>query len=157
MICVKIGTLEFIKSKSCPSGYSEFSGSLVFNESGGLNMIASTDAPYLREKTTQEKNAGAIDDLIVDIKREAQDRIYVVLPAWKQANYTARSIELLEKKGTVGLTVEEDGEIAFFKSQFELTKAIRAASNVIEAALIVSADPSAFNVSAAFDAALSNQ
>ena len=115
------------------------------------------DQGAIREKTAQEKNAGAIDDLIVDIKREAQDRIYVVLPAWRQANYTARSIELLEKKGTDGLTVEEDGEIAFFKSQFELTKAIRAASNVIEAALIVSADPSAFNVSAAFDAALSNQ
>ena len=115
------------------------------------------DQGVVREKTAREKNAGAIDDLIVDIKREAQDRIYVALPAWKQANYTARSIELLEKKGTVGLTVEEDGEIAFFKSQFELTKAIRAASNVIEAALIVSADPSAFNVSAAFDAALSNQ
>ena len=73
---------------------------------------------------------------VVAIKAEAGKRIFAVIPEWKQRNLTARASELAMKvAGGVSLTAEEQAEWNAGVTVWLSVKAIRAASDAIEASL----------------------
>lgn len=72
---------------------------------------------------------------IAAIKAIAQERIYAIVPAWKQTNLLARSIELLDIKEEREWTDEEIAQDAGIKALWAAVKAIRLASDVAEAAV----------------------
>lgn len=70
------------------------------------------------------------------VKTECGRRIYTPFPQWKQANLTARTAELVNKKvefGALALTPEETVEFAALQSIWDWIKAVRAASDALEA------------------------
>lgn len=67
-----------------------------------------------------------------DVKAEARRRILARLPDWKQANMTARGVELL-RKGEVNWTPQEQAEADAITAAWDWVKAIRLASDDIEA------------------------
>ena len=84
---------------------------------------------------------------IAETKAEAQRRIYAIVPQWKQANLTARLGELHDKRlNGVALTSAEQNEVTAGFALWDKAKAIRAASDLIEADIKASTDPANFNV-----------
>lgn len=73
------------------------------------------------------------------VKAEAGRRILERFPEWKQANMTARSVELI-RKGEQNWTTEEAQEAAAIQSARDWVKAVREASNVIEASAVIPVD-----------------
>lgn len=87
--------------------------------------------------------------LIMQVKAEAQRRIYSILPQWKQANLTARGVELNTKFISGGiLTQAEKDEMAAGLILWEKVKAIRAASDLIESDILSSIDPASIDIAA---------
>jgi hypothetical protein len=69
-----------------------------------------------------------------DIKAEARSRILTVFPDWRQANMTARGVELQDiwrRKGT--WTQQEQAEADALQAAWDWIKSVRAASDTIEA------------------------
>jgi hypothetical protein len=89
------------------------------------------------------------DDYVRIVKAEANRRITERMPEWKQRNYIAFNLEMerKERKGEV-LTPEELALVTFTEGEWEFAKAIRSASNVIEAeiALLTDAEAGVFDV-----------
>ncbi len=76
--------------------------------------------------------------VIVEIKMRAREIILARYPEWKQANMTARSVELTEKLATgIALTDTEQAELAAMKAVWSWIKTVRTASDTHEAALAV--------------------
>jgi len=70
------------------------------------------------------------------VKEEARKRILALYPEWKQANMTARAVELLDIFRLNGeWTLEETAEYEAIKAAWAQIKAIRAASDAVEAEL----------------------
>lgn len=69
---------------------------------------------------------------VASIKTEAQARIYAIAPQWKQANFTARSVELTYLKVSRTLTAEEQSEWDAMTAIWDRVKAIRAHSGELE-------------------------
>lgn len=69
----------------------------------------------------------------IQTKKEAYKKIINILPEWKQRNYTAKSVELTEKKvDGIVLTQEESNILNTIKIKWALIQEIRAASDEIE-------------------------
>ena len=82
------------------------------------------------------------------VKQEASRRILERMPEWKQRNYIAFNLEMERKERKGGtLTTEEIAMVTFTEGEWEFAKAIRAASNVIEAkiALLTDVEAGEFN------------
>lgn len=76
-----------------------------------------------------------------EVKDEARRRILERFPEWKQQNMTARGVELQDirrEKGT--WTIEEAAEAAALREAWAWIRAVRAASNAIEAIKPIPAD-----------------
>jgi hypothetical protein len=86
---------------------------------------------------------------VAAVKAEARARILARFPEWKQANMTARGVELSHALHTRTWTAEEQGEVAVLQSDWDWIKAVRAHSDALEAAL----DPADAAALEAFDAA----
>ena len=69
---------------------------------------------------------------IAAIKQAARAHILARYPDWKQANMTARMLELVNKKLTTPLTAPEAYEEAALIAAWDWVKAVRGASNVAE-------------------------
>lgn len=68
------------------------------------------------------------------VKTECGRRIYTLFPQWKQANLTARATELVNLRVVNGtLTEQEIAEFAVLQSIWDWIKAVRAASDALEA------------------------
>ena len=81
-------------------------------------------------QTAAEQNASRISE----IKVLTQQKIYSFLPQWKQANLTARGLQLTKKLATGGtLTIAESTEVAEIEAMWTRVENIRAASNTAEA------------------------
>lgn len=92
-----------------------------------------------RACTTEEEaafNLGrqeALDNLPIDIKSEAQRRINLIAPDWKQRNMIARSVELTEKIASGGtLTTAEQSERTTIENVWSQVKTIRTRSDQLE-------------------------
>jgi hypothetical protein len=72
---------------------------------------------------------------ITAIKSEAQARIYTKVPAWKQTNLLARSIELRDIKEERSWTAEEAAQDAAIKALWAAVKQIRLDSDTAETAV----------------------
>jgi hypothetical protein len=79
-------------------------------------------------------------EAIADVKAEAQRRILAIFGAQdlssglvKQMNLMARGVELTDKKTAGTRTPQEDAEAASLQAVWDQVKAIRNASNLIEA------------------------
>ena len=87
------------------------------------------------ELITNPPLTGFKAEKISSIKSEAQSKIYAIVPAWKQTNLLARSIELRDIKEEREWTAEEITQDAGIKALWAAVKAIRLASDVAEAAV----------------------
>lgn len=78
---------------------------------------------------------------IAEAKAEAQKRIFAIYPQWKQANMTARAVELQDIWRDVGeWTAQEQAESTALKAAWDAVNAIRTASDLIEADLAAMTD-----------------
>lgn len=96
--------------------------------------VAETEAEAL-ELLTNPPLDGFKAEKIAAIKSEAQARIYTKVPAWKQTNLLARSIELRDIKAEREWTVKEAAEDAAIKSLWAAVKQIRLESDTAETAV----------------------
>jgi hypothetical protein len=72
------------------------------------------------------------------IKAEAGKRILVRYPQWKQANMTARMVELNKIRASVGSwTAGEQIEVDVIQSAWDWVKSVRSASDALELTLPV--------------------
>ncbi len=74
----------------------------------------------------------AKQEKILQIKREAAERINELLPAWKQSNLNARANELNAIRFFRELTESEHGEWQEMMLVWQAVKQIRADSNLAE-------------------------
>lgn len=74
------------------------------------------------------------------VKLEARNRILARYPEWKQANMTARGVELVNLRAGRAWTVEEQAEADALQAAWDWVKAVRSASDVIEAMTPIPAD-----------------
>lgn len=103
----------------------------------------------LREYTSEEIAALA-SQRIAEIKAEASRRILSRFPTWKQANMNMRATELVDVRLDRELTTEETAERDALLAAAAWIKAVRTASDDIEAALPDDAEGlSAFSAAAA--------
>jgi hypothetical protein len=87
-------------------------------------------------KSEAQKTAEATASAVKAIKVKAGADIIALAPEWKQRNALARMLELVNKKVDGGtLTAEEDAEVAVVESLWATVKAIRAQSDIDEAAV----------------------
>ena len=71
---------------------------------------------------------------IAPIKAAARTVILACYPEWKQANMTARSVELLKMQMTGALSPAEEAEFAELEAAWSWVKQVRARSDAAEAA-----------------------
>ncbi len=80
-----------------------------------------------------------VDPVIVTtdmVKAEARRRILDNFPEWKQANMTARMVELNKIRADAGSwTANEQTEVAAIQSAWDWVKSVRAASDGLELSL----------------------
>ncbi|WP_421849893.1 hypothetical protein [Oricola sp.] len=74
------------------------------------------------------------------VKDEARRRILALYPDWKQANMTARGVDLLNIESARALTSAESAEKTAIQAAWDAIKAIRAKSDEIEAMTPIPAD-----------------
>jgi hypothetical protein len=72
------------------------------------------------------------NEMIPRVNAIAQDKIYEILPAWKQANYTARVTQLNFDASSQGrpYTQDELNEISVMSGYWQNIEAVRSASNM---------------------------
>lgn len=71
--------------------------------------------------------------IVAQIKQAASDHILAVLPEWKQANMTARAVELAEIRESREMTAEESAEHQALHAAWAWVRSVRTASDVAEA------------------------
>lgn len=91
------------------------------NVQTGQVEILNEDAPDFRKPVTARQ-----------VKAEAERRILSIIPEWQQRNLIARAAELAIK-GPANWTVNEKAEVTAGQAVWNRVKAIRAASNILEA------------------------
>jgi hypothetical protein len=79
------------------------------------------------------------------IKLVARDHILAVFPAWKQANMTARSVELTRAGLAGNLTAGEQAEEAAILAAWDWVKSVRTYSDTMEAAYEAAEDKQGFD------------
>lgn len=71
--------------------------------------------------------------IVEQIKHAARDHILGPLPEWRQANATARALQITRIEAERALTESEQGELAALESAWAWVVAVRQASDAIEA------------------------
>lgn len=77
---------------------------------------------------------------VAAVKNEARRRILEIVPEWKQANLTARASELSKIRAERAWTAEEQAEWDAGQALWDQVKAIRVASNLVEADILAIED-----------------
>lgn len=88
----------------------------------------------VRAKTAEEVAAMRVAKL-AEIKAEARRRILEQYPEWKQANMTARGVELVKAAVARPWTAEEQAEADALQAAWDGIKAVRVRSDALEAAV----------------------
>lgn len=79
------------------------------------------------------------------IKLIARDHILAVFPEWRQANMTARSVELTRAGIAGDLTAGEQAEEAAIQAAWDWVKSVRSYSDTLEAAYEAAEDKAGFD------------
>lgn len=74
------------------------------------------------------------------VKAEAKRRILASYPEWKQANMTARGVELMRIRMSRAWTADEQSEADALQAAWDWIKGIRTKSNALEAMRPIPAD-----------------
>jgi len=104
-----------------------------------VNVEGSWTKPWVIRQKDAEEIQAYDDNMIAKVKKEAQVRVLAVLPEWKQRNLTARAAELAAK-GQANWTPEEQAEWEAGQAMWDKIKAIRAASDILEATVPIPED-----------------
>lgn len=99
-----------------------------------VERIVEADRVVVRTTHT----AIAVEQQKLAVKGEARRRIIARFPDWKQTNMVARALELTRKGA--GLTPEEQTEATQLQAAWDWIKAVRAASDALEAMDPIPAD-----------------
>lgn len=78
---------------------------------------------------------------ISEIKVEAHDRICAVVPEFKQRNNISRALDLVNRKNSVGITVDEEDELQDLCDMWNVVRGIRTDSDAAELEVSTSDDP----------------
>ncbi len=108
----------------------------VVNLATGKTETKTLTAAEELKKTQDEALSASKEELSrpVRVKLEARRRILAVYPVWKQANLTARTVELVELKHDNGTwTVPEQTEADVIQAVWDWVKSVRTASDDLEA------------------------
>ena len=73
-----------------------------------------------------------LEKQLMAVKKEARRRILARYPDWKQANMTARGVELVNLKTERAWSAEEQAEADALQAAWDWVKSVRSASNAIE-------------------------
>lgn len=133
-------------------------GDAVYYEEGALHVKDVSQASLDAALAAYDHRATIRAHKIAEAKAEAQRRILGRYPQWKQANMHARTTELIafesghyrDSTGALqparALTADEQAELAAIVGAWQWIKAVRMASDQIEADIRAAADPSAIDV-----------
>lgn len=102
---------------------------------GGVLVDMEADEIEARVAEEGAWTAALTDRLKAQVKDEASRRILSILPDWKQRNLTARAAELAKILNDRAWSADEAAEWAAGQIAWDSIKAVRAASNAIEAGL----------------------
>lgn len=91
------------------------------------------------------------ESLYPAIKGHARELIDARFPAWRQANMTARALELIDGLIAGTLTPEEAAELAAIRAAWGWVKSVRATSNFHESALAALAEAGDFPAVIGYD------
>ena len=107
----------------------------VVNLSTGKSETKTLTAAEELKKTQDEALSASKEE--VDrprrVKEEARRRILAIYPVWKQANLTARGVELVKIKTDRAWTAEEQTEVDAIQGIWDWVKSVRTASDDLEA------------------------
>jgi hypothetical protein len=106
----------------------------VENIEDGIYLIKERPVLELTGEEVAERAAGLRDLIIAGIKREAQRRIFEVMPIHKQLNLQTRALWLL-RTGESNWTTDQKETAAKDEQSLQYIKEIRSRSNELEAAL----------------------
>jgi hypothetical protein len=95
-----------------------------------VSELVVNDGKVVRQWTVERK---PIEEQRQAVKNEAMRRILARLPDWKQRNMTARGVELLSINRRNAWMPEEQAEADTLQAAWDWVKAVRSASDVIEA------------------------
>lgn len=89
--------------------------------------------------TVRDKTEGEVAAMraakIAAVKEAASARILALYPSWRQTNMLARGFELTYRRFAGALTPDEEAEVAALQASWDDVKAIREASNALEASV----------------------
>ena len=130
-----------------PVIYDEKPGLAQALADAGIKFIVLDGVPTADDPEAAQAIIDSFDPLpalkekhIAAVKAEAQARILAIIPAWKQANLTARAVELTAIRQDRAWTKEEQDEWNAGQAIWDHVKAIRAASDAIEASVAEDTD-----------------
>lgn len=108
------------------------SGVSMNHDTGEILRVPGGEIPD--EATLTAALASAVDaERVAAIKAEANRRILAAYPEWKQRNFTARALELIELRDSgQALTGDEQSELSAIKSVWVNVKALRTYSDQLE-------------------------
>lgn len=98
----------------------------------GQPLTAEQVAEYQAVLDAHDPLAAAKSAWVDRVKREARVRIVQLMPEWKQRNLIARSVELVDAKAAGEASASELDELEALRSELQIIKSIRTASDVIE-------------------------
>ncbi|MEP3049412.1 MAG: hypothetical protein ABJL55_16310 [Roseibium sp.] len=107
----------------------------LINTGAGIEIKTWNEAklgPFVEVEWMQKCNDLKQAQTIAIVKSEAERRILLICPVWKQRNLTARAAELAIK-GVANWTADEQSEVNAGQLLWDQIKAIREASDALEA------------------------
>lgn len=104
------------------------------NRGGKTYRVIAGEIVWTDTRTLDEARA----ERIAGIKELARSRILAIVPEWRQTNLIARGVELADR-GRAAWTADELAEWNAGQAIWDAVKAIRAASDVAEAAVLAAA------------------
>jgi hypothetical protein len=130
-------TIRIIHSSEPDSPASDQHPDAVRHQIGAYWVDAIGAAPTLEEVET----CLGLRPTVSRVKAEARRRILARFPEWKQANMTARGVELVNIRLAVGSWTENQAqEAAALSAAWDWIKGVRAASDALEALDPIPAD-----------------
>lgn len=128
-------TIKYINKGSRMWDAINRAGHVLKEENGAL--VSSDDEIVQVIIDTFDPIASALPEKIASVKDEAQRRIYLVLPAYKQTNLMAQGLQNTLTYGADSTTWPADQQAlkAYTDARWIRIKALRDASNAIEAKL----------------------
>lgn len=122
-----------------PVNYTEKPGLTKALEDAGIKFVILDGVPTADDPDAAQAiidsfdpTSGLLEKRILEIKTIAQNKIYDIIPAWKQANLTARAVELTAIRQERSWTKEEQDEWNAGQALWDKVKAIRSASDILE-------------------------